>query len=175
MRPFFPQGDFLRARNGAFDAIKPRMACTSALLPCALRAAPRRRGFSIAVGSALGVHQLRRNRWHLENNQPNLWSKVGWLRECIRLLGHPKTFPEGKVPTDVGGRGNAVDFVDRGTNGDGIRSCVFSSSVSASAATFLVVANSISFVLPLGGKSSVVPLCPEEIPLGDSSSPHQTH
>ena len=25
------------------------------------------------------------------------------------------------------------------------------------------------------GKSSVVPLCPEEIPLGDSSSPHQTH
>ncbi len=25
------------------------------------------------------------------------------------------------------------------------------------------------------GKSSVAPLCPEEIPLGDSSSPHQTH
>ena len=29
----------LRVRNGAFDAIKSRMACTSALLPCALRAA----------------------------------------------------------------------------------------------------------------------------------------
>ena len=42
------------SRNGACDAIKSRMAC-SALLPCALRAAPRRRGFSIAVGSALGV------------------------------------------------------------------------------------------------------------------------
>ena len=40
----FPQGDFLRARNGACDAIKSRMACTSALLPCALRAAvPRSR------------------------------------------------------------------------------------------------------------------------------------
>ena len=44
----------LPSRNGAFDAIKSRMAC-SALLPCALRAAPRRRGFSSAVGSALGV------------------------------------------------------------------------------------------------------------------------
>ena len=55
----FPQGDFLRARNGACDAIKSRMAC-SALLPCALRAAPRRRGFSIAVGSALGVRCLER-------------------------------------------------------------------------------------------------------------------
>ena len=31
-----------------------------ALLPCALRAAPRRRGFSIAVGSALGVRVLRK-------------------------------------------------------------------------------------------------------------------
>ena len=38
VRTAFPQGDFLRARNGAFDAIKSRMAC-SALLPCALRAA----------------------------------------------------------------------------------------------------------------------------------------
>ena len=46
-------------RNGAFDAIKSRTAC-SALLPCALRAAPRRRGFSIAVGSALGVRCLER-------------------------------------------------------------------------------------------------------------------
>ena len=34
--------------------------------------APRRRGFSIAVGSALGVHALRRNRWHFKNNQPDL-------------------------------------------------------------------------------------------------------
>ena len=41
----FPQGDFLRARNGTCDAIKSRMACTSALLPCALRAAvPRKIG-----------------------------------------------------------------------------------------------------------------------------------
>ena len=47
-------------RNGAFDAIKSRMAC-SALLPCALRAAPRRRGFSIAVGSALGVRVPSKN------------------------------------------------------------------------------------------------------------------
>ena len=49
----FPQGDFLRARNGAFDAIKS--AAALALIPLPLRAAPRRRGFSIAVGSALGV------------------------------------------------------------------------------------------------------------------------
>ena len=34
--------------------------------------APRRRGFSIAVGSALGVHHVRRKRRHLENNRPNL-------------------------------------------------------------------------------------------------------
>ena len=49
----------LPPRNGACDAIKSRMAC-SALLPCALRAAPRRRGFSIAVGSALGVRVPRK-------------------------------------------------------------------------------------------------------------------
>ena len=30
---------------------------------------------------------------------------------CIRLLGHPKTFPEGKVPTDVGGRGIAGELM----------------------------------------------------------------
>ena len=43
----------LRVRNGAFDAIKS--AAALALIPLPLRAAPRRRGFSIAVGSALGV------------------------------------------------------------------------------------------------------------------------
>ena len=37
-----------------------------------------------------------------------------------------------------------------------------------------VVASSVSFVLAFGAKSSVAPLCPTEIPLGDSSSPHQT-
>ena len=55
---------------------------------------------------------------------------------CVRLLGHPKTFPEGKVPTNVGGRGNAEGNGDRGTNQDSLKSCVFSSSVSTSAATF---------------------------------------
>ena len=25
--------------------------------------------------------QLRRIRWHLENNRPDLWSEVGWLRK----------------------------------------------------------------------------------------------
>ena len=54
----FPPGDFLRARNGAFDAIKS--AAALALIPLPLRAAPRRRGFSIAVGSALGVRCLER-------------------------------------------------------------------------------------------------------------------
>ena len=43
---------------------------------------------------------------------------------CVRLLGHPKTFPEGKVPTNVGGRGNAEGNGDRGTNQDGLKSCV---------------------------------------------------
>ena len=55
---------------------------------------------------------------------------------CIRLLGHPKTFPEGKVPTNVGGRGNAEGNGNRGTNGDGQIRHVFSSFVSTSAATF---------------------------------------
>ena len=44
---------------------------------------------------------------------------------CIRLLGHPKTFPEGKVPTDVGGRGIAAAFSDRGTNQDSAKSHLF--------------------------------------------------
>ena len=35
----FPPGDFLRARNGACDAIKSAAACTSALLPQPLRTA----------------------------------------------------------------------------------------------------------------------------------------
>ena len=35
---FFPQGDFLRARNGAFDAIKSAAALP--LIPLPLRAAP---------------------------------------------------------------------------------------------------------------------------------------
>ena len=39
--------------------------------------------------------------------------------QLVRLLGHPKTFPEGKVPTNVGGRGIAADFVDSRTNQDG--------------------------------------------------------
>jgi len=26
--------------------------------------------------------QLRRIRWHFKNNQPDLWSTVGWLRKC---------------------------------------------------------------------------------------------
>ena len=29
--------------------------------------------------------QLRRKRWHLENNQPDLWSEVGWLRRNFYL------------------------------------------------------------------------------------------
>ena len=33
--------------------------------------------------------QLRRKRWHLENNQPDLWSEVGWLRKSFVLAGHP--------------------------------------------------------------------------------------
>ena len=51
-------------------------------------------------------------------------------------MGHPKTFPEGKVPTNVGGRGIAEEIDDRGTNPDGQFRHVFSSSVSTSAATF---------------------------------------
>ena len=76
VRTAFPQGDFLRARNGAFDAIKSRMAC-SALLPCALRAAPRRRGFSIAVGSALGVRCSEKQQDLC--NHPTSDYKSGWL------------------------------------------------------------------------------------------------
>ena len=29
------------------------------------------------------LHALRRKRLHLRNNQPNLWSEVGWLRKCF--------------------------------------------------------------------------------------------
>ena len=82
------------------------------------------------------LRQLRPNHWHFMNNQRSLLSEVGWFWLCVRLLGHPKTFPEGKVPTNVGGRGNAEGNGDRGTNQDGLKSCVFSSSVSTSAATF---------------------------------------
>ena len=79
----FPQGDFLRARNGAFDAIKSRMAC-SALLPCALRAAPRRRGFSIAVGSALGVRCSEKQQDLC--NHPTSDYKLSWLFfQCQRI------------------------------------------------------------------------------------------
>ena len=34
--------------------------------------------------------QLRRIRWHLENNRPDLWSAVGWLRKSFVLAGHPQ-------------------------------------------------------------------------------------
>ena len=33
--------------------------------------------------------QLRRIRWHLENNRPDLWSAVGWLRRNFYLPWHP--------------------------------------------------------------------------------------
>ena len=46
------------------------------------------------------LRQLRPNHWHFMNNQRSLLSEVGWFWLCVRLLGHPKTFPEGKVPTE---------------------------------------------------------------------------
>ena len=49
----------------------------SALLPCALRAAPRRRGFSIAVGSALGV-RCSENQQDLCNH-PTAKFALRWL------------------------------------------------------------------------------------------------
>ena len=51
-------------------------------------------------------------------------------------FGAPKNLPRGEGADGVGGRGNAEGNGDRGTNGDGVKSCVFSSSVSTSAATF---------------------------------------
>ena len=60
--PLDPRGNVLEEagrtvclppRNGACDAIKSAAALS--LIPLPLRAAPRRRGSSIAVGSALGV------------------------------------------------------------------------------------------------------------------------
>ena len=51
-------------------------------------------------------------------------------------FGAPKNLPRGEGADGVGGRGNAEGNRDRGTNQDGVKSCVFSSSVSTSAATF---------------------------------------
>ena len=51
-------------------------------------------------------------------------------------FGAPKNLPRGEGADGVGGRGNAERNGDRGTNQDGVKSCVFSSSVSTSAATF---------------------------------------
>ncbi len=39
--------------------------------------------------------RLRRKRWHLKNNQPNLWSKVGWLRKRFYLSGQCSTQRQG--------------------------------------------------------------------------------
>ena len=41
------------------------------------------------------LHHVRRIRWHLKNNQPNLWSEVGWLRKSFNLFGHrtPRALP----------------------------------------------------------------------------------
>ena len=51
-------------------------------------------------------------------------------------FGAPKNLPRGEGADGVGGRGNAEENGDRGTNQDGVKSCVSSSSVSTSAATF---------------------------------------
>ena len=80
--------------------------------------------------------QLRRKRWHFKNNRPGLWSEVGWLRECVRLLGHPKTFPEGKVPTESAEEGMRRELaVEEPTETAG-NLAFYASSVSTSAATF---------------------------------------
>ena len=41
------------------------------------------------------LHWVRRKRWHLENNQPDLWSEVGWLHKSFNLSRHRSTQRQG--------------------------------------------------------------------------------
>ena len=55
---------------------------------------------------------------------------------CVRLLGHPKTFPEGKVPTESAEEGMRRELaVEEPTETAG-NLAFYASSVSTSAATF---------------------------------------
>ena len=62
------------SRNGAFDAIKSRMACTSALLPCALRAAVRLNG-----------RDLRNQPGHCEPVRTLVWQSVFPIERTTQL------------------------------------------------------------------------------------------
>ena len=37
------------------------------------------------------LRHVRQKRWHLKNNQPNLWSEVGWLRKFCNHYGQCST------------------------------------------------------------------------------------
>ena len=41
------------------------------------------------------LHVMQRNCWHLENNQPDLWSEVGWLRKSLNLFAQRSTQRQG--------------------------------------------------------------------------------
>ena len=49
---------------------------------------------TVSTDSCL-LHVVRRKRWHLENNQPNLWSEVGWLHKscCFSEQRTPRALP----------------------------------------------------------------------------------
>ena len=81
MRTPFRRALCLPSRNGAIDAIKSASA---------LRLSPR-----LCV-----LHELRRKRWHLENNRGCANLAVGWLRKCSDLPRHRT--PRALLPAMLG-------------------------------------------------------------------------
>ena len=56
---------------------------------------PARGVLRTASTDSVVLHVMQRNCWHLENNQPDLWSEVGWLRKSLNLFAQRSTQRQG--------------------------------------------------------------------------------
>ena len=67
-----------------------------------------------ASTDSIVLHVMQRNCWHLENNQPDLWSEVGWLRKSLNLFAQRSTQRQGdkrRAPQGYLLRGTAADLI----------------------------------------------------------------